>query len=110
MTEFPHELRVYLLRVDNSTWQQIRAQVRWCYAKHSWVPPRRLARFMDFLPEHPNVWKDYANEITQTRRIRHASTVMAQRKRKTLRRKKAVRAYQRDYMREYRHRLRHGTL
>jgi hypothetical protein len=110
MAEFPHQMRMYLLKIDHATWQQIRAQVRWRYAKHSWIPPRRLVRFMDFLPEHPKEWADYAKEITQTRRIRAAEAATAKRKAKQKRALKVKRDYQKNYMREYRHRLRHGTL
>lgn len=100
MTEFAftHELRTYLLGIDPSTWQQIRAEVRWRYTKRSWVPPLKLAKFMDFLPEHPQEWARYADEITKARDVRK---VRGPHKLKKVRDRTD---YQRMYMRKYRKR------
>lgn len=108
---FPHTMKTYLLQVDEKTWRQIRAQVRWAYNKHSWVPPRRLARFIPVaLPENPYDWKEYADEITRLRRAMVRADEAARRDRKAARRKRQRADYQRNYMREYRERLRRGTV
>jgi hypothetical protein len=110
MIEFPKQLRAYLLRIDENTWRAIRAQVRWAYRKRRFTPPRRLARFMYFLPETPETWKAYADEITQARQAINKLRMTVRKKKKIVRAKKLRRDYQRNYMREYRYRLRHGTL
>ena len=108
---FPLSMRAYLLKIDEKTWRQIRAQVRWAYNKHSWTPPRRLTRFIPVaLPENPHDWRIYAEEITRTRRELNRSKMTARKKQKVVRRKRMRKDYQRNYMREYRERLRRGTV
>ena len=108
--EFPRQLRVYLLKIDEGTWRAIRAEVRWAYRKGRYTPPRRLTRFMYFLPEHPEVWRTYADEITQARRSQRMVADTVRKKKRIARAKKLIRDQRRNYMREYRYRLRHGTL
>jgi len=107
---FPNTMRAYLLKIDEKTWRQIRAQVRWAYNKRSWTPPRRLARFIPVsLPENPNDWRAYADEITRTRRELNRHDGTQRRALKAARRKRQRADYQKNYMREYRERLRRGT-
>lgn len=107
---FPNNMRDYLLRLDEKTWRQIRAQVRWAYAKASFLPPRRLARFVRVtMPPDPKVWQKYAAEITLTRRHIRLEKMTERRKVTTLKRQKSRRAWLRDYMREYRDGLRRRT-
>jgi hypothetical protein len=104
-------MRAYLLKVDEKTWRQIRAQVRWSYIKQSYEPPRRLVRFIPVaLPANPYDWKEYADEITRIRRERVRNSALERQKRKQDRRIRQRRDYQRNYMREYRDRLRRGTV
>lgn len=108
---FPLSMKQYLLRVDEKTWRQIRAQVRWTYSKYSLEPPRRLARFIPVaLPQNPEDWRAYADEITKLRREQNRLAETIKRSKKAVRRKRQRRDYQRNYMREYRERLRRGTV
>jgi hypothetical protein len=65
---------------------------------------------MDFLPEHPQTWADYADEITQARKWKRSAALTTRDKVKHQRSQRRRRDYQRNYMRDYRARLRSGSL
>lgn len=107
---FPLTMRAYLLKISENSWRQIRAQVRWAYMRGNFTPPRKLARYVPVsMPSEPKVWREYANEIPLTRKHIRLQKVTERRKARRIKKLKDRRAYQRDYMREYRQRLRQQT-
>lgn len=100
----------YLLKIDERTWRCIRAQMRWSYVRMTYKVPRRLIRFLPYLPEDAEEWREYATEVTALRRQLRREKVLKSLSVRQRQKNKRRAAYQRDYMREYRDRLRRGTV
>lgn len=106
----PNNLRQYLINLDERAWRCIRGQIRWAYARETYKVPRRLLRFITALPADPHEWQQEAKEITALRRQRRREDRTKRLTIRAIQRRKRQAAYQRDYMRAYRERLRRGTV